>query len=197
MSLIVAALVIYNSFRILLAQRLREVALLRCVGATRRQVMAGILAESVAMGLVASVAGIGRGHGLVAALNSGSVSLTPATVALSLPIGVVVTTGAALLPAAAASRTAPVAALQAPHEGKVRGRAGADRQLGAAAPAIGLALTADGHSARQDRPADDRGGRHDSLPRFPGDRAARRRAARGRARLAAVAPARRADAAGD
>ena len=58
-SLLVAALVIYNSFRILLAQRLREVALLRCVGATRRQVLAGILTESAAMGLAASVAGLG------------------------------------------------------------------------------------------------------------------------------------------
>ncbi len=142
-SLIVAALVIYNSFRILLAQRLREVALLRCVGGTRRQVMAGILAESVAMGLVASVAGVAVAVGLVAALNSGSVSLTPATVALSLSIGVVITTGAALLPAAAASRTAPVAALQAPHEGKVRGVLA--RTVSAALlAAIGLALTADG-----------------------------------------------------
>jgi len=139
-SLIVAVLVIYNSFRILLAQRLREVALLRCVGATRRQVMAGILAESVAMGLVASVAGVGAAVLLVAALNSGSVSLTPVTVALALSIGVAVTTGAALLPAAAASRTAPVAALQAPHEGKVRG-ATARIVTAVLLTASGLALT--------------------------------------------------------
>jgi putative ABC transport system permease protein len=120
-SLLVAALVIYNSFRILLAGRLREVALLRCVGATRRQVMAGILAESAALGLAASVVGLGAGAALAAAVNSGTVALTPATVALCLATGTVVTLGAALLPASAASRTAPVAALAVPHEGTVRG----------------------------------------------------------------------------
>ena len=71
-SLIVAALVIYNSFRILLAQRLRETALLRCVGATRRQLLAGMLAESAVMGLAAGVAGIGAATALVAAVNGGS-----------------------------------------------------------------------------------------------------------------------------
>ena len=120
-SLVVAALVIYNSFQTLLAQRLREVALLRCVGATRRQVMAGILAESVTMGLAASVAGFGAAVLLVAAVNSGSVALSRGTVILSLATGVAVTAGAALLPAAAASRTAPVAALRAPHEGGAHG----------------------------------------------------------------------------
>jgi putative ABC transport system permease protein len=120
-SLIVAALVIYNSFRILLAQRLREVALLRCVGATRRQVLTGVLAESVAAGLVAGIAGIGAAVLLVAAVNSGSVALRAGTVIISLVIAVLVTAGAALLPAATAARTAPVAALREPHEGSVAG----------------------------------------------------------------------------
>jgi putative ABC transport system permease protein len=139
-SLIVAALVIYNSFRILLAQRLRETALLRCVGATRRQLLAGILAESATMGLAAGIAGIGAATALVAAVNSGTVSLTGGTVAVSLLIAVLVTSAAALLPAAAASRTAPVAVLQAPHEG--RGRGLAPRMAAAALLAgLGLALT--------------------------------------------------------
>jgi putative ABC transport system permease protein len=120
-SLLVTALVIYNSFRTLLAGRLREVALLRCVGASRRQVMAGILTESMVLGLAASIAGLALGTLLAAVLNSGSVSLTPATAALSLTAGMAVTVGAALLPALAASRTAPVAALTTPHEGKVGG----------------------------------------------------------------------------
>ena len=81
-SLLVAALVIYNSFRILLAQRLREVALLRCVGATRRQVLADILTESAVLGLAASVAGLGLGTAAGGVVNSGSVSLTPGTVAI-------------------------------------------------------------------------------------------------------------------
>ena len=142
-SLIVAALVIYNSFRILLAQRLRETALLRCVGATRRQLLAGILAESATMGLAAGVAGIGAATALVAAVNSGSVSLTAGPVAVSLLIAVLVTSAAALLPAAAASKTAPMAMLQAPREGSGKGRA-----LRIAASAVlaglGLALTVTG-----------------------------------------------------
>jgi putative ABC transport system permease protein len=142
-SLLVAALVIYNSFRTLLAQRLREVALLRCVGATRRQVMADILTESTVLGLVASIAGLALGTALAAAVNSGSVALTPGAVALSLAAGVAVTVGAALLPALAASRTAPVAALTTPHEGKVRG-VKTRIALAAGLGASGLVLTAAG-----------------------------------------------------
>ena len=139
-SLIVAALVIYNSFRILLAQRLRETALLRCVGATRRQLLAGILAESATMGLAAGVAGIGAATALVAAVNSGTVALTGTAVAVSLLIAVLVTSAAALLPAVAASKTAPMAMLQAPVEGSGKGRA---PRIAASAllAGLGLALT--------------------------------------------------------
>lgn len=143
-SLIVAALVIYNSFRILLAQRLRETALLRCVGATRRQLLAGILAESAAMGLAAGVAGIGAATALVAAVNSGTVSLTGGTVAVSLLIAVLVTSAAALLPAVAAARTAPVAVLQASPDGSGSGSGrGARLRIAVAAllAVLGLALT--------------------------------------------------------
>jgi putative ABC transport system permease protein len=142
-SLLVAALVIYNSFRTLLAQRLREVALLRCVGATRRQVVAGLLAESVVLGLTASLAGTAIAIAAVAGLNSGSVSLSAVTMLACLGIGTAVTAGAAVLPAAAASRTAPVAAMQNPHEGRVTGRLAriiAAVLLGGA----GLALTVTG-----------------------------------------------------
>ena len=142
-SLIVAALVIYNSFRALLAQRLTEIALLRCVGATRRQITAGILAESTVLGLAASTTGLALGTALAAALNSGSVELTETTIALSLAAGLTVTVGAALLPALAASRTAPVAALTTPQEGKVRGQR--TRIIASALlAAAGLALTAAG-----------------------------------------------------
>jgi len=139
-SLIVAALVIYNSFRILLAQRLRETALLRCVGATRRQLLAGILAESATMGLAAGAAGIGAATALVAAVNSGTVSLTGAAVAASLLIAVLVTSAAALLPAVAASKTAPMAMLRAPVEGRGNGR---PLRIAASAllAGLGLALT--------------------------------------------------------
>lgn len=121
-SLIVAAFVIANTFRILVAQRTRELALLRTVGATRRQVLRGVLAESVAIGLAGSLVGVGAGA--LTALAAGSalgeslvLTVTAATVAWSVAIGVLMTVGSALLPARAATRVAPLAALQAVPDG--------------------------------------------------------------------------------
>ena len=142
-SLLVAALVIYNSFQTLLAQRLREVALLRCVGATRRQIMGDILTESTVLGLVAGIAGLGLGTVVAAAVNSGRVSLTLPAVALSLAAGLAVTVAAAVLPALAASRTAPVAALTTSPEGGVGGLR-TRIILATVLGATGLALTAVG-----------------------------------------------------
>ncbi|WP_116949680.1 ABC transporter permease [Jiangella endophytica] len=121
-SLIVAAFVIANTFRILVAQRTRELALLRTVGATRRQVLRGVLAESVAVGLAGSLAGVAVGA--LTALVAGSflgaalvLTVTATTVAWSVVIGVLMTVGSALLPARAATRVAPLAALQAVPDG--------------------------------------------------------------------------------
>lgn len=121
-SLIVAAFVIANTFRILVAQRTRELALLRTVGATRRQVLRGVLAESVAVGLAGSLAGVAAGA--LTALAAGSLldvsmvlTVTATTVAWSVLIGVLMTVGSALLPARAATRVAPLAALQAVPDG--------------------------------------------------------------------------------
>ncbi|GAA3115781.1 ABC transporter permease [Planomonospora alba] len=122
-AMFVAALVIYNTFNILVAQRTREMALLRCIGATRRQVFGSVLLESAVVGLFSSVLGLLFGYGLGAAalavlrsldapLPSAAVSLAPRTIALGLVIGVVVTVGAALLPARSATRVAPIAALR-------------------------------------------------------------------------------------
>src|SRR5262249_10572940 len=66
-SLFVGAFVIYNTFSILVAQRTRELALLRALGASTRQVRTAVLGEALAVGLVASVVGIG--FGLVIALG--------------------------------------------------------------------------------------------------------------------------------
>ncbi len=63
-SLVVAAIVIYNTFTILVTQRSRELALLRCVGATRRQVFGSVLTESLIAGVVASAVGVLAGLGL-------------------------------------------------------------------------------------------------------------------------------------
>jgi len=68
-SLVVAAIVIANTFRILAAQRTRELALLRCVGATRRQVFAGMLMEALGTGAAASAAGVPRHHQFAVAVG--------------------------------------------------------------------------------------------------------------------------------
>lgn len=123
-SLIVAAFVIANTFRILVAQRTRELALLRTVGATRRQVLRAVLAESAAVGLAGSLAGVGVGA--LTALAAGSaldtggpvpLVVTGTTVTWSVVIGVLMTVGSALLPARAATRVSPLAALQAVPDG--------------------------------------------------------------------------------
>ncbi|MEV5746246.1 FtsX-like permease family protein [Actinoallomurus sp. NPDC052308] len=157
-ALFVAALVIYNTFNILITQRTREMALLRCVGATRGQVFRGVLVESAVVGLLASVlgaiVGIGLGYGAALVFASGTgmpggslvVSATPFLVGV--PTGLAVTVLSALMPARAATRVPPVAALRTQSEGRARGRAGIVRiiigaLLGAAGAGVGvLALTA-------------------------------------------------------
>ncbi|MFC4589296.1 ABC transporter permease [Sphaerisporangium corydalis] len=122
-AMLVAALVIYNTFNILVAQRTREMALLRCIGATRRQVFGSILLESAVVGLISSalglLTGLGLGAGALAVLKatgqnlpSAGVALAPRTIAIALAVGLVVTVGAALLPARTATRVAPIAALR-------------------------------------------------------------------------------------
>ncbi|TNY35285.1 ABC transporter permease [Thermomonospora catenispora] len=151
-AMLVSALVIYNTFAILVAQRTREMALLRCVGATRRQIFLGVLAESALLGLVASLAGLGLGvalaGGLLALIGDGAggipggdLTLTPPAVAAGLGVGVAVTVAAALPPARSATRVAPVAALRTEREpGSGRFRLGWPRRiLAALLGAAGLA----------------------------------------------------------
>ncbi|WP_436759499.1 ABC transporter permease [Streptosporangium sp. V21-05] len=127
-AMFVAALVIYNTFNILVAQRTHEMALLRCVGATRGQVFGSIVLESAVVGLLSSVLGLlfgyGLGAGALAVLaafdaplpSAAATTLTPRTVVLGLVIGLTVTVVAALLPARAATRVAPIAALRSQTE---------------------------------------------------------------------------------
>ena len=123
-ALLVAALVIANTFQVLVAQRTRTLALLRCVGADRKQLARSVLLEAVILGLVASVAGILFGIGLVqlALTVAGSMDLgiplpsvvqvTPVAVLVPLLVGTVVTLVASFSPARAATRVAPLAALR-------------------------------------------------------------------------------------
>jgi len=123
-ALIVAAFVIYNTFAILLTQRVRETALLRCVGATRRQIFGLAVAEAAVIGLTASIVGVAVGalvgytlilfvNQLVdAAIPTAGVSLSPRTAVIGLVVGVVVTVAAALLPAVRATRVTAMSAMR-------------------------------------------------------------------------------------
>ncbi|MEV8436704.1 FtsX-like permease family protein [Actinosynnema sp. NPDC051121] len=140
-ALVVAAMVIYNTFTILVAQRTRELALMRCVGASRAQVFRGVLAEALVMGLTASVIGLFGGIGVSALLQrvifsfgggGGTVLLpvTAKTVIAAFAVGTLVTVLAAVLPARKATRVAPVAALRSqPDSGEEVSRTGVLRVL--------------------------------------------------------------------
>ncbi|MGW2397879.1 ABC transporter permease [Kitasatospora sp. NPDC001664] len=121
-SLFVGIFIIANTFTMLIAQRTKELALLRAIGAARGQITRSVLAEALLIGLTASVAGLVTGIGIGAAMQAGMAKLAegmptgplviaPATVITALVTGVVVTVVSALLPAVRASRIAPVAAM--------------------------------------------------------------------------------------
>ncbi|HZR48034.1 MAG TPA: FtsX-like permease family protein [Streptosporangiaceae bacterium] len=151
-SLVVACIVIYNTFGILIAQRSREFALLRCVGASRRQVFRAMIAEAAATGLAAAATGIVLGIALSAGMlrlvkTSPPLVLQPSALLIAACTGLVVTVGAALVPARAATRIAPVAAAAGAGTETLTRRAG---RIGFAAVigALGLLLTAFGMGAR-------------------------------------------------
>jgi len=122
-ALFVGIFLILNTFSILVAQRTGELALLRSLGASRRQVLGSVLAEAVAIGVIASTIGLGLGLGIAALLKSVIQSFSNAVLPgpwLVLPmsavvaayaVGILVTVLAAMLPALRASRVAPVAAM--------------------------------------------------------------------------------------
>jgi len=119
---VVGAFIIFNTFTILVAQRTRELGLLRAMGATGGQVVRSVVLEAFVVGAVASaiglVAGIGLGVWLLELLRwigldlpQTSTVVLPRTVAVSFGVGVLVTVLAAVLPAARAARVPPVVAI--------------------------------------------------------------------------------------
>ena len=117
----------------LVAQRRREVALLRAVGATRRQVLAGVLVEAGLIGLVSGGVGLLLGVGLATGIRalleligveipSTSPALETRTIVVGLAVGLLVTMVAAIAPAWAATRVAPMEALRNAVPGQRRGR---------------------------------------------------------------------------
>ncbi|MFF8592699.1 ABC transporter permease [Streptomyces sp. NPDC015220] len=125
-ALFVGTFIIANTFTMLVAQRTKELALLRAVGASRRQVTRSVLIEAFVVGAVAAVtgllAGIGIGAGLRSLMGSfgatvpdGPLVITPGTVAAALAVGVLVTMLAAWLPGRRAAKIPPVAAMSSVH----------------------------------------------------------------------------------
>src|SRR5207248_966774 len=122
-ALLVATFSIYNTFAIIAAQRARESALLRALGATRAQVLGSVLLESAAVGVVASVAGLLGGVGVAGLLKgifdafgfslpAGGLVFKASTIVTGVTVGVLVTLVAGAAPAVRASRVRPVAALR-------------------------------------------------------------------------------------
>ncbi|HEY6585446.1 MAG TPA: FtsX-like permease family protein [Gaiellaceae bacterium] len=122
-ALFVGAFVIANSLSITIAQRTREFATARTIGASRRQILTSILLEAVVVGVLASLVGLAVGVGLAKALfwlfdlvgftlpNSGLI-LTSSAVAIALAAGILVTLVASLRPAFRATRVPPIAAVR-------------------------------------------------------------------------------------
>lgn len=131
----VSELVIANTFTIMLAQRTRDFALLRCVGATRRQVLRAVRAEAAVIGAASATVGVlaGLGFGqllttvgsrLLPAASLGAVTLSPAWLAGGWLVGFLVTLEASMLPARRATRVSPLAALRPETAPRARTRAG-------------------------------------------------------------------------
>lgn len=119
----VGGFLIFNTFSITVAQRSREFAMLRTLGASSRQVLRAVLFEAALVGLIASALGIAGGFGFVELVKAMFTSfgfelpvtdlrLDANTVAISVAVGVVATVAAALVPALRATRVAPLEALR-------------------------------------------------------------------------------------
>jgi len=160
-ALFVGTFIILNTFAMLVAQRTRELALLRALGATRGQVVRSIVVEAGLVGLAGSLTGIAVGvvvaYGLRALfgalgadLASDGLVLAPRTIAAGLVVGVATTVVAALAPAVRAARISPMAALRddvvaPPAASRVRGTVGAlIAGAGAVAMVVGASRGTDG-----------------------------------------------------
>src|SRR3954469_4404581 len=149
-ALFVGSFIIWNTFSMQVAQRTRELALFRAIGATRRQAMRTILAEAVVLGLVASALGIVLGLGMAKALSAvmtafglvlptAALRIQPTTVLAGFLVGTLVTVVAAVAPARRATRVLPVEAL--------RDAAPTTQRFSRRRLAVGLLLSAAGVAA--------------------------------------------------
>ncbi|MBS2940301.1 ABC transporter permease [Nocardioides sp. J2M5] len=153
-AIVVGAFIIFNTFSILVSQRVRESALLRALGASRRQVTRSVLVEAFLMSVVGATLGLLLGLGLSRGLAglfrsfgldiSGDVlTLTPFTIVSGYVVGIVVTMVAAFVPARRAAKVPPVAAMRDDLVVQEKGM-GRRLVLGTIAMVVGAALVAAG-----------------------------------------------------
>ncbi|MFF4188058.1 ABC transporter permease [Streptomyces sp. NPDC001691] len=148
---LVGIFLIINTFSMLVAQRTREIGLMRAIGSSRKQVNRSVLLEALLLGVVGSVLGVGAGVGLAVGLmklmgsigmelSTGDLTVKWTTPVIGLVLGVVVTVVAAYVPARRAGKISPMAALR---------DAGtpADGKAGVVRAVIGLVLTGAGTAA--------------------------------------------------
>ncbi|MDG9705314.1 ABC transporter permease [Streptomyces sp. DH37] len=151
-ALLVGVFLIVNTFSMLVAQRTREIGLMRAIGSSRRQVNRSVLVEAVLLGVLGSVAGVAAGVGLAVGLmelmglmgmnlSTDDLTLKWTTPVVGVVLGVVVTVLAAYLPARRAGRVSPMAAL------RDDGLPAAGSRVGRVRSGVGLVLTLAGAGA--------------------------------------------------
>ncbi|MFI1969761.1 ABC transporter permease, partial [Streptomyces cinnamoneus] len=155
-SLFVGVFIIANTFTMLVAQRTKELALMRAVGASRRQVTRSVLIEAFLVGAVAAVAGLLAGTGIGAGLRAlmggqvpdGPLVVPPSAIIASFGVGIAVTMLAAWLPGRRAAKIPPVAAMSSVHAVATTRSLVVRNTIGAALTAVGavLSLTATSES---------------------------------------------------
>jgi putative ABC transport system permease protein len=160
-ALVVATFSIHNTFSILVAQRTRESALLRAIGASRRQVITAVALEALVIGVIASAIGFAAGLGLAAglkalmggaglALPTDGLVVTTATIVIAGLVGVLTTLLASVTPAIKASRVAPLAAMRdvaVDRSGTSKVRAVAGVVIAAAGAAVVVTANSSTHGA--------------------------------------------------
>nr|MDT0661800.1 FtsX-like permease family protein [Micromonospora sp. DSM 115978] len=138
-SIFVGSFIIFNTFAMLVAQRTRELALLRAIGASRSQVTRSVLGEALGIGIIGSTLGLAAGAGLALGLEeligligvelpTTGLTLNGSTIFWSYLVGIVVTAVAAYFPARRASNIPPVAAIR--DEVGIPARSGRARVIG-------------------------------------------------------------------
>ncbi|MGA5423477.1 ABC transporter permease [Streptomyces lavendulocolor] len=160
-ALFVGVFLISNTFTMLVAQRTKELALMRAVGASRKQITRSVLAEAGVVGLIASVVGFALGIGLAAGLRSGMaafgmkvpegslvIGTTPLLAALG--VGVLITMFAAWLPGRRAAKIPPVAAMSSVHAIATTKSLVVRNSIGGFLTAAGAALIVAGAAAGSD-----------------------------------------------